>query len=115
MSPETKGTSAHLLHWYKSWCSSELTAGSHRLSLPAPGWKERGHGQSPVHHQEPRRADTARPTKDAPAQFKGKVRSSCGTRPLPTAQPSRPGTRKPSRLHSASGCRAGKMICSDGS
>lgn len=67
MFPETKGTRAHLLRWRKSRCGSELAAGCHRVSLLAPGWKERGHGRSPVHHQEPRRADTTRPTGDAPA------------------------------------------------
>lgn len=40
MSPETKGTSAHLLPRHKSQCGSELAEGCYRVSLPAPGQKE---------------------------------------------------------------------------
>lgn len=40
MSPETKGTSAHLLPRHKSRCGSELAEGCYRVSLPAPGQKE---------------------------------------------------------------------------
>lgn len=102
---------------YKCWCSSELAADA--PGLAASTGAEGAHSWSPV--QEPHRANIACPKKDAPAQFKGKASSSCTSRPPPTAQHGTtrhghpwPGTCKPPWLHAASGCKAGKMVCSNG-